>query len=331
MTPALAQGIPLPTVRSWKSTIPLIDLSRDEESAAEDVRLACMKFGFFTIKEHGVSEQLVEEMFAQNAAFFALPTQEKEKILANKDFRGYTPMKEETLDPKLAKAPDSKEGLYFGREVAPEDPEAAQPLTGPNQWPSEELLPGYRETTEKYMAAMVHLGLRLVRLLALALRLPADYFEDSFQKPMSFLRPLHYTDEVSSEEMGLFAAGAHSDYGMLTILKTSKEGGLQIHLDGTWIDVEATQGCFIVNLGDMLERWSNCLFRSTVHRVLGLGKERYSIPFFFEPNFYTKVECLPQCCSADNPPRYPPTTSGQHILDMYSQTHASYKDKDDHA
>jgi hypothetical protein len=191
---------------------------------------------------------------------------------------------------------DTKEGFYFGREVGPGDPEASLPLHGPNVWPPEALLPGFRAAAEAYFAAVSALGCRLVRLLALSLGLPPDFFEPSFDPPMVFLRPLRYSGRVSRPDEGIFGAGAHTDYvsgarwrrwhaegggrrasggmhggarlmdhaapppplpcpqGMLTILATDNQPGLQVHLHGRWMDVPPVPGCFICNLGDMLER-----------------------------------------------------------------------------
>uniref|UniRef100_A0A7S3QLD7 Fe2OG dioxygenase domain-containing protein n=2 Tax=Dunaliella tertiolecta TaxID=3047 RepID=A0A7S3QLD7_DUNTE len=232
----------------------------------------------------------------------------------------------ETLDPSSQKQGDTKEGFYFGREISPESPEAKLPLHGPNQWPNEHLVPGYRASMEQYMRAMNELGHRLLRLLALGLGLPPDHFDRFFDRPMIFLRPLHYAPKVSAPSEGVFGAGAHSDYGMLTLLKTDDVPGLQIHTDATgWMDVPPKPECFIINLGDMLERWTNGMYKSTLHRVVNTtGKERYSLACFFEPNFDTIVECLPQCCSPERPPQFPPTTSGQHLLDKYASTHAGY-------
>ncbi|GFH20353.1 oxygenase-like protein [Haematococcus lacustris] len=156
----------------------------------------------------------------------------------------------------------------------------------------------------------------------MSLELEAEYFLPFFSRPLLFLRPLHYHAVLSSPGQGIFGAGAHSDYGMLTLLITDDQPGLQIHMpQHGWLDVPPRPGCFIVNLGDMLERWTNGRYRSTLHR------ERYSLAAFLDPNFDARVECLPQCCSADRPARYPPTTAGQHILDKYAATHAGFTAK----
>ncbi|CAK0779497.1 hypothetical protein CVIRNUC_004789 [Coccomyxa viridis] len=305
--------------------VPVIDLGQDEATAAGQVHSACLNTGFFYVAHHGVDEALVKQVFEENRRFFSLPEQEKRRILANESNRGYTPMSEETLDAPNQTEGDTKEGLYFGREVPAGSEDAHLPLHGPNQWPAQEVLPKYKQVTQAYFSAVTALGMRLLRLLALALELPAEHFDPMFSKPMLFLRPLHYAPRKSHPDQGIFGAGAHSDYGMLTLLKTDQHPGLQIWSKGQFVDVPPRDGMFIVNLGDMLERWTNGRFRSTLHRVVVDGSaDRYSIPFFFEPNFDTQVECLPSCCSPDHPPRFPPTTSGQHLLDKYAQTHANY-------
>ncbi|WIA38103.1 hypothetical protein OEZ86_001465 [Tetradesmus obliquus] len=306
-------------------SIPLVDLSRDEAAAAQQVYAACSGPGFFYAANHGIPQELLSELFKQMRAAFALPEQDKMAMLADENNRGYTPYAEETLDPAKQTRGDTKEGFYFGREVPADSEEGQLPLHGPNQWPPEQLLPGFRQTVTAYCDAATGLGMRLLRLLALSLGLPGGYFAPYFTHPMVALRPLHYTAEVSSPGEGVFGAGAHSDYGMLTLLATDEVPGLQVHLNGSWQDVQPLPGAFIVNLGDMLERWSNGIFKSTLHRVINTtGQERYSIPFFFEPNFTAKVECLPCCVTEERPAAYPPTTAGEHLLAMYAQTHVGY-------
>lgn len=305
--------------------VPIIDMGLPEEQAAEQVRLACSGPGFFYVRNHGVAAGLVEETFEQSRRLFALPLEEKRRLLADENSRGWTPFEEETLDPANQRVGDQKEGFYFGREVSRDSPEASKPLHGPNQWPEEHLVPGLKATYTAYFEALRALGMRLLRLIALSLGLPPHYFDAQFDPPMVMLRPLHYSGTVSAPDDGVFGAGAHTDYGMLTILKTDEVPGLQIRLGGSWVDVQPIEDTFIINLGDMLERWTNGSFHSTLHRVINTtGRERYSIAFFFEPAFDTVVECLPQCCGPDRPPKFPPTTAGQHLLDKYAQTHAGY-------
>eukprot|EP00878_Enallax_costatus_P005060 GHUV01005320.1.p1 GENE.GHUV01005320.1~~GHUV01005320.1.p1 ORF type:complete len:325 (+),score=87.88 GHUV01005320.1:753-1727(+) len=308
-----------------ESVIPLVDISQDEATAAKQVCRACTEQGFMYVTGHGIPSEQVDAVFAQLKAAFAMPLEAKQAMIADENNRGWTPFAEETLDPERQSKGDTKEGFYFGREVSPDSPEGKLPLHGPNQWPPEDLLPGFRQTITDYFQALTNLGMRMLRLLALSLGLPAEYFDEYFTSPMVALRPLHYSAEVSAPNAGVFAAGAHSDYGMLTFLKTDDVPGLQVFLNHRWHDVAPVPGAFIVNLGDMLERWTNGLFKSTLHRVVNTsGRERYSMAFFFEPNFNTRVECLPCCVSDDTPAAYEPTTAGEHLLAKYAQTHAGY-------
>eukprot|EP00250_Pteridium_aquilinum_P019835 c24593_g1_i3 orf=493-990(+) len=145
--------------------------------------------------------------------------------------------------------------------------------------------------------------------------------------PIAVLRLLHYSGEKSDPEHGIFGAGAHSDWGLLTLLACDGTPGLQICKDKhseprVWENVQPVEGSFVVNLGDLLERWSNNFFRSTLHRVITSGKERYSIAFFMDPNYECLVECLKTCTSEDNPAKFLPVLSGEYLLDRYDETHA---------
>jgi isopenicillin N synthase-like dioxygenase len=321
-------------VHGANGTQPLecIDMaSPDKHSNAARVRKACVTSGFFYIVNHGVDPGLLEEVFTQSKKFFSLPLEEKMKVIHDKNHRGYTPFEEEILDPDTQSKGDSKEGYYVGVPIPESDPRSRKPLHGPNQYPSPDVLPGWQETMDHYHSELIKLSKRVSRLIALALNLEETYFEKPgiTDDPMASLRLLHYSDEKSNVELGIYGTGAHSDYGLITLLATDDVPGLQICRDKTavpqvWEDVPPMKGAYIVNLGDMLERWSNGLFRSTLHRVVSQGIERYSIPFFFEPNYDCLVECLPTCCSENNPPKYPPMTSGNHLLSKYKQTHKGF-------
>jgi isopenicillin N synthase-like dioxygenase len=320
--------------------IPIISLDDpDQEKTVEALRTACKEVGFFYLQGHGIEHSFIESVMEQSQRLFALPVSAKKVMSDPTISRGYTGMEEETLNPADQKKGDTKEGFYIGRDIQPEDPKYnPAKLSGPNCWPTAETTPEmedsdeFRRIMEAYFDQISHVGLRVVRLIALAIGLPEDFFDASFTEPMAALRLLHYAAEKSQPDEGIYACGAHSDYGMVTILLTDSNPGLQILTkQGQWMDAPPVKDCFIVNLGDMLERWTNGMFKSTKHRVLTAGDaERYSIPFFYEPNFDTRVECLAQCCSTDNtnPAKYPPTTSGQHLLDKYKQTHADFSPED---
>ena len=298
-----------------------VDLSSPDAPAV--CRAACENVGFFYLKNHGVDEALIERTMDASRAFFALPRSEKERVKINSRSKGWTDFAEETLDPSRQKVGGTKEGYYIGRQIEDGDPElATNPLVGCNQWPQGP--ENWKETMLAYHEAMSDLGLRVVRLLSESLGMSPNHFDAFFDKPMATLRLLHYNQQASDPERGIYAAGAHSDYGMITLLLCDDVPGLQILQEEKWIKVPPRQKTFIVNLGDMLQRWTNDRYRSTIHRVINTsGKERYSIPFFYEPNFDCVVSCLENC----GEPQYAPITSGQHLLEKYSQTHAHCADE----
>lgn len=187
---------------------------------------------------------------------------------------------------------------------------------------------------EQYHSEALRVAKSIARIIALALNLEEDFFDkpEMLGEPIATLRLLHYeggqkTGKVSNPAEGVFGAGAHSDYGLITLLATDDVVGLQICKDRNaqpqvWEYVAPVKGGFIVNLGDMLERWSNCIFRSTLHRVVLDGRERHSIAFFVEPSHDCVVECLPTCKSESNPPKFPPITCSAYLSQRYKDTHA---------
>eukprot|EP00252_Welwitschia_mirabilis_P023089 TRINITY_DN6437_c0_g1_i1.p1 TRINITY_DN6437_c0_g1~~TRINITY_DN6437_c0_g1_i1.p1 ORF type:complete len:324 (-),score=57.09 TRINITY_DN6437_c0_g1_i1:230-1201(-) len=311
------------------SSIACVDLSSpDLEGSASLLRKACLDTGFFYVVNHGISEEFMQEVFEQSRRFFKLPMEQKMKLLRSKKHRGYTPIHDESLDPDRQIVGDFKEGYYIGVEVSDDDPRAKKSFYGPNTWPPEDLLPGWRQTMEKYHQAALHVGRRVASLIALSLNLDAGYFskKDMLDEPIAVLRLLHYEGKVSNPELGIYGCGAHSDFGMITLLATDDTPGLQICKmkdsdPQQWEDIAPVKGAFIVNIGDMLERWSNGLYRSTMHRVIIAGKERYSIAYFLEPSHDGVVECLPTCCSETIPPKYPPIKCEDYLTQRYKSTH----------
>jgi len=196
----------------------------------------------------------------------------------------------------------------------------------PNLWP--ERPAGLREVYEAYYRVMDALAIDLMRLFALALDLPEHYFDSSVDRSISRLRVRNYPAPEVAPEPGQLRAGAHSDYGSLTILKTEdRPGGLQVRSStGEWLDVPHLPGCFVVNIGDMLARWTNDRWVSTLHRVVNPPAERVaesrrqSVVFFQNPNYEAVVACLPSCSDAGSPPKYPPTTSGGHLREKFLAT-----------
>ncbi|OIW15965.1 hypothetical protein TanjilG_04500 [Lupinus angustifolius] len=312
------------------SLLNCIDLSNhDINQSVNLLKQACLDSGFFYVVNHGISQEFMDEVFAQSKKFFSLPQKEKMKLLRNEKHRGYTPVLDELLDPENQVHGDYKEGYYIGVEVSEDDPESQKPFYGPNRWPASDILPGWKEAMEKYHHQALEVGKAVGRIIALALDLDAKFFDgpEMLGEAIATLRLLHYEGQTSDPSKGLYGAGAHTDYGLITLLATDNVSGLQICKDRDakpqiWEDVAPLKGAFIVNIGDMLERWSNCVFKSTLHRVLGNGQERYSIAYFIEPSHDCLVECLPTCKSDSNPPKFPPIVCGDYLTRRYNDTHA---------
>jgi len=325
MDPSLQEGESTVDTMSEANApaVPVVRLDISEEEASRIVREACTRYGFFYLEGHGVSEDYLDEHLRQCRRFFELPLEAKLSCLLNEDHRGYTPLCSETLDPEHQSKGDTKEGYYIGKEMKENSGKEHLPLHGANVWPEEKLLPGWKGHMLSYSKTMHCLASKILRLLSLALDLPPHYFDDKFSDPLMMLRLLHYDATESEPSEGVLGAGAHTDYGMMTLLLTDSQPGLQVLVKDSWIDVPPRAGALVVNLGDMLERWTNGRFRSALHRVVNQsGRERFSSPFFFEPNFETLVACLPSCCK-DEPAKYPPVIMGEHLLSKYAKTYKS--------
>ncbi|MGH6948728.1 MAG: isopenicillin N synthase family dioxygenase [Kiloniellales bacterium] len=320
--------------------IPVIDFARflqgtaaDRKATALAIGEACRNIGFFYLVDHGVRREALDRVFAEAARFFALPPAKKAEIAIEKSpcHRGYFSLGGENLDPaKQREAGDFKEGIKIGRDLALDHPLviAGTPLHGPNQWPDG--LPGWQETLQACYDRLVVLGREIMHAFALALGLPEDHFDRWLEGPMATLGPLHYPPQIGAITEARLGAGAHTDFGCLTILAQDPVGGLQVRNSaGVWIDAPAIPGSFVVNIGDMMERWTNGIFNSTHHRVINSsGRDRYSLPFFFDPSFDADLTCLATCQGPDRPPKYPPTTGGQHLLDRIDATFDYHRQKD---
>jgi isopenicillin N synthase-like dioxygenase len=313
--------------------IPVIDLapaaSPDPEAhkaVAWEIHKACRDTGFFYVKNHGVAQTLMAEQLAQARRFFALPLEDKMKLdmARNRGPSGYEAMKLQTLD--LGSPPDLKEGFQFHREV---DPETAgdRGYRGANLWP--ENLPGFREQMDAYHAAVMALGRRLMGLIALSVDLPEDYFAPGLDDLMCSVRLLHYPPHPADSADNQLGAGAHTDWGSITMLLQDDCGGLEVqHASGEWMRATPIPGALIVNLGDMVRRWTNDVYHSTMHRVLNnvANRDRYSVASFFNPNYSYRVACLPTCLAEGATPLYPPCTVGEHIKEMFERTYGRKKD-----
>ncbi len=313
--------------------LPLIDVSGLENSKgdayAETVRsigVACREIGFFYVTGHGIAPDDLSNMFDASRRFFALdaPAKSALSIEHSNHNRGYVGFQGEQLE--ASRPADLKEAFNIGLELPADDPElmANVDFRGPNQWPSE--LPEWRSQMLAYYQRMLDLADRLHRAFAVDLGVAEDYFVPFMKRPLAVLRLLHYPaiPDIQATEGTAIGAGTHSDYGMLTLLLQDDVGGLQVQRrDGSWIEAPVVPGAFICNIGDMLMRWSNDVYKSTPHRVLNNPlQERFSIAMFCDPAPDAPVTCLPSCVSADRPAAYAPTTSGAYLTSRLNDTYA---------
>jgi isopenicillin N synthase-like dioxygenase len=293
--------------------VPLLDLSAGTpESQARQIDVALRDSGFFAVRNHGVATSVVGAAFDAAQRFFALPQADKERwhIDGWKLKRGFDPIGWQSLDP--GQPPDVKESFYLGVEAI-----------GPNQWPDAALLPGFRAACNAYSEAMEALARRLMSLFEVALQLPSGYFDSFMRHPTATTRLLHYPPQPAKAAPGQIGCGAHTDWGALTLLAQDNAGGLQVqNSDGAWLDVAPVPGAFVVNVGDMTQRWTNDRWRSTLHRVINRhsGRDRYSIAYFFDLDAESRIEPLPTCVSALHPARHAPITAGEHLVEMYRRT-----------
>jgi len=284
--------------------IPVVDLRSPD--AARQIDAALGGEGFLAISGHGVDPAVVAAAFDAGHRFFALPEDSKRQWHIDRWplRRGFDPIGWQALDP--TQPPDLKESFYLGEEHI-----------GPNQWPA---LEGFRAAMEIYSAAMQQLARRMMGLFEQALNLAPGFFDAWMRHPTCTTRLLHYPPNPGAVLPGQIGCGAHTDWGALTLLAQDDAGGLQVQrANGSWIDVTPVPGTFVVNAGDMTQRFTNDRWRSTMHRVVQ-GRERWSIAYFFDLDAEASVAPLACCTSADNPPRYGALTAGEHLEAMYKKT-----------
>jgi isopenicillin N synthase-like dioxygenase len=321
---------------------PVFDLGRFERAAADqrtalaqEVDVICRTTGFLAIVNHGVPQALIEDVWSKAQAFFDLPPEEKHRAAA--PYRGYP---YGYLGPELealAKSrnvetpPDLKESFNGGPLSTPEgmtDPEALAFCYAATVWPHKP--EGFVEAWRAYYAALEDLAARLMKLFALALKLPEDHFAKFIDAPVSALRALNYPEQTIAPKPGQLRAGAHTDYGSLTILlPQAGSKGLEILTpDGQWTPVPPTPGAFVINIGDLMARWTNDLWVSTLHRVVnpspgegGLSR-RQSLAFFHQPNWFAEIACLDGCLAPGEKPKYEPVLSGPYLMSKFKATTA---------
>ena len=308
--------------------VPVVDL--DAPDAPQRIDDACRSVGFLSIVNHHVPQATIDAMLAASAAFFAGGMEEKLALHPDRAEvnRGYAAKGSEGLNYSLG-VTDASPDLFEAFNIGPDTVAAGDPaydterhrFFAANIWP--EHPEQFRPALVAYFASMQQLTNRLTGLFALALGLAPDFFELRSRHPVQTMRVLNYETAPGDPEPleGQQRMGAHTDYGISTILYADPVPGLQIvGPDDQWHDVIPMEGAFLVNLGDQLSQWTNDQWRSTLHRVVPPARsvqgpsQRRSVAFFHDGDADALVECLPTCCSPENPPRYPPVLAGDHLL-----------------
>ncbi|MEO0566254.1 MAG: 2-oxoglutarate and iron-dependent oxygenase domain-containing protein [Pseudomonadota bacterium] len=285
------------------------------EKVAEKIGKASQELGFFRISNHGIDLGLINDTYAAAERFFAQPDQIKRKyyIGSSTNHRGYVPFTEK------GDYPDEKNRNYeafdLGLDLPFDDIDflAGNRLLGPNVWPE---LDGFKQTVSHYYDEISKLGRLICRSLEIFLDLPIGAITQQMNKPISQLRLLHYVRQTSTKDHRSVNMGAHTDYECLTLLHTLNKGLQAMTRDDRWIDVPVDHDVFVVNIGDMLEAWSNGILRSTPHRVLNTSPERYSLPYFVAANYDTIIEPFRELISPTSPSRYEPFEAGAHLEKM---------------
>ncbi len=322
------------------SVVPVLDIAAflvggADEKAAVAAKLdeICRDIGFLCLTGHGVPDRLFDEIYDVSKAFFRQDLSDKVRTAQpSRDVvRGYIGVGAAALADTMGEEtpPDWKESFSAGPvDIDTSDPYFTAPGArghfAPNNWPDAPAR--YGDVWTVYYREMTRLAADMMRIFAVALDLPEDFFEDKIDRHISILGAMYYPEQTHSPEPGQLRAGAHTDFGTMTILRPdSAPGGLQVRTKAnTWEPVRAPDGAFVVNIGDMMARWTNDRWVSTLHRVVNppvdvaVGSERLSIGFFHEPNYDTMVSCLPSCQSSENPPKFEPILAGEHLYAQFS-------------
>jgi isopenicillin N synthase-like dioxygenase len=304
-----------------QTNLPLIDMAgvRKGDQAAilragEAIRKACSETGFFYIINHGVPQSVIDTAMAAAKTFFAHPAEVKRQVAVNKRHRGWHALGGALM--YEATKPDYKEFFSIGLELPEDDPcvVAGEALRGPNQWP--DFMPELRVALDAYYEEIGMAGADLLKAVAVGLGIEPGFFEPKYGKRLQRTQMVYYPPHPPMAETDQFGVAPHTDYGCITLLYQDNSGGLQVRELGSnsWIDATPIEGSLVVNVGDLLARWSNDRFRSTLHRVINKsGHERYSIATFYDPTYGAVVDPCDLGIEAASS-LYPPVAAGDYIL-----------------
>jgi isopenicillin N synthase-like dioxygenase len=296
------------------ASVSLTDADRDPDAFADQLGKSFEEYGFAVIGDHGIPDELIHRAEEKAKALFALPEEVKRKyfIPGGGGARGYTPFGIETA--KGAQAHDLKEFWHVGRELPPGHPFRGH--MGDNVWPEE--IASFKDTFLELYETFDRTGLKILRAIARFLKIDEDYFIDTVRDGNSVMRLLHYPPIVGEPGSNV-RAGAHEDINTITLLLGAEEAGLELLTrDGRWIPVSSMPGELVVNIGDMLQRLTNGVLRSTTHRVVNppperRGRSRYSMPYFLHFRSDFLIEALPGTVQPGEQPKWPPITADDYL------------------
>ncbi|QDL08429.1 isopenicillin N synthase family oxygenase [Brasilonema octagenarum UFV-E1] len=302
--------------------IPVIDFhlftssdATDRQTVVQQIYQACHQIGFMYLKNTNISNDLIHQVLKQSKDFFDLPLTVKQQLAWTDEFsnQGYVGFERERLNPN--NPGDLKEAFNIGKQKLT-DIDVTDKLSSPAKNPH--ILNFYQACTE--------LANNVLQAIALALKLPEDFFATNHNQQNHTLRLLHYPSLSQPPKLRQVRAGEHSDYGSITLLFQDEVGGLEVRTaSGKWIAAAPTPDTIVVNTGDLMERWTNHVFCSTKHRVMiqnddTLNQSRYSVAFFCHPNDDTEIVCL-ESCQRDKSPIYPPILAGEYLLSRLQATY----------
>ncbi len=312
-------------------SVPVVDLAPllagEIEPVAAAIHQAATRIGFFYIANHGIPQSVIDGAFAASRLFFAMSPDIKQTVAIGTDQRGW-------MGPGMSKLPgakaaDRKEVFFWGREVAANDPDMGKPMVAPNRWP-DNTVPCLREGVAPYYKAICGVGEKVMQAIAVGLGGAPNAFAPHYIRPLARGQLVHYPPaqpEDAGEER--YGVAPHTDFGVLTLLLQDDSGGLQVRRrDGEWIEALPIPGTIVCNIGDLLQRWSNDRFVSTVHRVINRSPgARHSIPIFYDPNTDAVVD--PRLFLDDGEAAlHGPITPGEHISGRNRQSFSQYATKD---
>jgi len=306
--------------------IPVIDISglysdklAERQSVADQIADAATNVGFLYIKGHRIPQPLIDALLAQTRAFFARSETEKMRFYIGNSVNhsGYVPEGEEQF---YGAKTDHKEAYDINNDLG--HLKQRRPMVGPTQWPD---MPGFKEDVSAYYKAALNLGERLFRGFALALGLPEDSFDNKIKNPPSQLRLIHYPYNAEAQDRE--GIGAHTDYECFTLLLPTADGLEVLNDNGEWIDAPVIPGCFVVNIGDMMEVLSNGRFLATSHRVRKVKEERFSFPLFCACDYDTIIEPMVDPAPGVQPDTYQPISCGDHLYAQTIQTFGYLKER----